>query len=267
MDWSRIKTIFIIAFLTLDLFLASQLINKHQTNQFEMKTSISLEENLKDDEIQYDVLPKEPQSDQYVSAKTKQFSIDELKEFKDQKLTIENDTTILGTLDKPISLEKLKENELDSFVKANMLNGAQYKFWEYDQNKQMITYYQEYDGQVLFLNGSGQIKMYVNDDVEIDHYEQTYLEIGEPLNEPQEVATALKALETLYQKGELKPKSTVKKVELGYYTLVNMEVTQVLTPTWHFEVSDEDGLHHFLVNAYDLQIFRANISSENLILE
>ena len=60
MDWSRIKTIFIIAFLILDLFLLTQFLNKHKTNQFEVKSDVSFEESLKADGIEYKSLPKDP---------------------------------------------------------------------------------------------------------------------------------------------------------------------------------------------------------------
>ena len=267
MDWSRIKTIFIVAFLILDLFLASQLMKKHQTNQFEMKTNISFEENLKSDGIKYDNIPKEPRSEQYVSATSMQFTLDELDKTKKETVKIENDSLIHGDLETDITFSIDDRDELEKYIKDSIYHGESYEFWDYDEEKKIVIYYQKHEGRILFLNGSGTLKFYLDEDSRVESYEQTMLEIGKPLNDPTEVATALKALETLYQKGEIKPKSEVIKAELGYYTLVHMEVTQVLTPTWHFRVKDEDGIKHLLVNAYDLQIFRVNSTSESTLME
>jgi len=70
-DWNRIKTIFIIAFLVLDVFLFSQLMTK--SRQFEVRNDATLEENLKSDGIVYDGLPKDVVNDHYMSANTKIF--------------------------------------------------------------------------------------------------------------------------------------------------------------------------------------------------
>ena len=101
MDWSRIKTIFIIAFLILDLFLLSQLTTKHKTNQFELKSNTSVEESLKTDGIVYDELPKETIRDQYMSANTKIFTEEDIAELKstgNQHVYTEDGTVIHAEL-------------------------------------------------------------------------------------------------------------------------------------------------------------------------
>src|SRR5690606_4155581 len=115
-DWNRIKSIFIIAFLILDLFLFSQLMTK--TRQFEMKRDASVEENLKAD-IQYENLPKDVVSDHYMSANTKVFTDEELKKI-DGKIEYQEDgATIHVILDKPIAVnEKQDFIELNDFVNS-----------------------------------------------------------------------------------------------------------------------------------------------------
>jgi len=46
-----------------------------------------------------------------------------------------------------------------------------------------------------------------------------------------------------------------------------MEATQVLTPTWHFDVEENGNLESMLVNAIEGQIIQANTSSEKKIME
>nr|WP_249308513.1 two-component system regulatory protein YycI [Lederbergia citrea] len=270
-DWSRIKTIFIIAFLILDLFLLSQLLTKHRSYQFEVKSDTSFEENLKTDGIEYKELPKDFASDHYLSANTKVFSEEEIKEvnsLKNQRLFSEDGTILQAELTKPISMmDKDDFSDLDEFVKANVLYGEKYGFWSFDKEEGTITYYQNYHDQPLFMNRSAHLVFFLNDANEIQSYEQTMLDTVEPISDKEEVYPAIRALEALYRKGVLKPNSKVIKSELGYYTLVNMEATQVLTPTWRFLVEREGQQENLLVNAFEGQIIQANQGNEKNIME
>ena len=71
MDWSKIKTIFIITFLILDVYLFFQFMKIRDANKYEVITEASIEDKLKADEIKYVNLPKDPIKDQYISAKPK----------------------------------------------------------------------------------------------------------------------------------------------------------------------------------------------------
>ena len=69
MDWSKIKTIFILTFLILDVYLLYQFMKIRDANKYEFITEASFEDKLKADEIKYIELPKTTIKDQYVSAK------------------------------------------------------------------------------------------------------------------------------------------------------------------------------------------------------
>jgi len=103
----------------------------------------------------------------------------------------------------------------------------------------------------------------INADNQIVSYQQTYLEGIEKLMGKEEILTPLKAIETLHSKGNLKPKSKITKVELGYSTLVQLAASQVLAPTWRFVVDDKESL---FVNAFEGQIIEFN-SDENSKVE
>lgn len=270
MDWSRIKTIFIIAFLILDLFLLTQFLNKHKTNQFEVKSDVSFEESLKADGIEYKSLPKDPGRDQYMSANTMIFSKDEVSGLKHQKVSITDGTAIHSQLDiKVIINEKLDFSELDNFIKENILYGNHYGFWDYDQEAGTITYFQKFNDKLLFMNRSAHLVFYVNEDNEVESYEQTMLDTIEPIShkEEEEILAAIRAVEALYRKGFLRPGSEIVETQLGYYTLVNMEATQVLTPTWHFVIEQGGARENFLVNAFEGQVIQGNVASEKKIME
>ena len=94
-------------------------------------------------------------------------------------------------------------------------------------------------------------------------YQQTYLEeIGE-LSKSEKLIQPIKAIETLYRNDVLKPKSTITKVELGYYTLVPLsdvaDAAQVLNPAWRFIIDYKESLY---VSAFEGKIVEFNESRE-----
>jgi regulatory protein YycI of two-component signal transduction system YycFG len=167
-------------------------------------------------------------------------------------------------LDKPIPLKaKFEAADLTPFIKDNVFYGDQYQFWKKDDKKNTITYFQHYGNMTLYENLSGMITFHIDDKNQIVSYEQTYLEDIEKMTEKEEILPPLKALETLHQKGMLKPKSKITKVELGYSSLIQLSASQALAPTWRFVVDDNESL---FVNALEGQIIEFN-SDENRDVE
>jgi regulatory protein YycI of two-component signal transduction system YycFG len=265
MDWSKIKTIFIITFLILDVYLLFQFMKIRDANKYEVLTQATFEEKLKADDIQYVYLPKAPIKDQYLSAKPKTFNKGDLAKLKGQTGNLkEPGTTLQVTLEKPFQLSsKFEPAELLTFIKDNVLYGDHYQFWEKDDQKKTITYFQQYENFSLYQNINGKITFNLNSENQIISYQQSYLEGIEKLTAKEEILTPIKAIETLHQKGELKPKSKITKIELGYSTRIQLAASQVLAPTWRFVVDDKESLY---VNAFEGQIIQFN-SDENSKVE
>jgi regulatory protein YycI of two-component signal transduction system YycFG len=257
MDWSKIKTIFIITFLILDVYLVFQFMQIRDANKYELITEASFEDKLKADEIQFGELPKAPIKEQYLSAKPKLFNKGELAKLKGQSSSLKEPSTIIQvTVDKPLQLSnKFDSAELTSFLKDNVLYGDHYQFWEKNDKKNTITYFQQYDNLPMYKNIKGMIIFTLNTDNQVVSYQQTYLEGLEKLTAKEDILQPLKAIETLHQKGILKPKSKITKVELGYSTLIQLTGSQVLAPTWRFVVDDKESL---FVNAFEGQIIQFN---------
>jgi regulatory protein YycI of two-component signal transduction system YycFG len=257
MDWSKIKTIFIITFLILDVYLLFQFMKTRDANKYEIITEATIEEKLKADEIKYDELPKATIKDQYLSAKPKMFSKSDLAKLKGQTGVLKDPgTTIYVTLEKPIQFSgKFEPIELTPFIKENILYGEHYQFWLKDDKNSTITYFQKYENMPLYENISGKITFFFDSKNQIVSYEQTYLEDIETLTAEEEILPPLKAIETLHQKGVLKPKSEITKIELGYSTLLQLAASQALAPTWRFVVDDKESL---FVNAFEGQIIEFN---------
>ncbi|MFL6518315.1 MAG: two-component system regulatory protein YycI [Bacillus sp. (in: firmicutes)] len=264
MDWSKIKTIFIITFLILDVYLLFQFMKIRDANKFEVITEATFEEKLKADEIKYVDLPKEAIKAQYLSAKPKTFTQKDIEKIKDQTVVVRSTgTTLFAKLEKPLQLSsKFEPAELSTFLKNNVLFGDDYQFGEKSDKNKTITYFQQLETYPLFNNINGMITFTMDEDNQIVSYEQTFLESIEKLTGKEEILRPLNAIETLHQKGMLKSKSKITEVELGYSTLIQLAASQVLAPTWRFEVNDKESL---FVNAFEGQIIQFNSDDKSKV--
>ncbi|WP_409272839.1 two-component system regulatory protein YycI [Neobacillus sp. SCS-31] len=266
MDWSRIKTIFIITFLILDVYLLYQLMAKHSANQLEMMKETSVEDQLKAADITYEAMPKAAIKDQYVRAKIKEFTKEDTEKLKNQAISIREKSVLVSKLSEPYQLDENAEpTSLSGFINENILFGREYQYWEKDDRKKTITYFQQYQNKFLYqnANGNGKIVFELNDKNQIVSYEQTYFEDIKKLDVKEEVIQPLKALGILVQKGLIEPKSKITKVELGYSTIVPLASSQVFAPTWRFVIDNGKSLY---VNAFEGQVIPFG-SEENELTE
>jgi regulatory protein YycI of two-component signal transduction system YycFG len=256
MDWSRAKTIFIITFLLLDIFLIQQLISQRNENTFDTIEEITIDERLEAQNIQVNDLPTEPTSAPYLEAEVKQIGINDLE--TDQQKIVNFGSGIKVEMDTPIPLKEDWEIEdVDEFIHSQALNGNQYKYWDYNEEKNEIIYYQVFNGQMLFNNESSQIVIQLNEKNEIESYTQNMLENIKEIQK-QNIITAKQALSILLSKNLLQAESTVSNVELGYYSLVSSEPnqsqsqSQLLAPTWRITLNGEV---EYFINAIEGHVF------------
>src|SRR5690606_24780823 len=147
--------------------------------------------------------------------------------------------------------------DVDEFIHSQVLNGNQYKYWDYNEEKNEIIYYQVFNGQMLFNNESSQIVIQLNEKNEIVSYTQNMLENIKEIQK-QNIITAKQALSILLSKNLLQAESTVSNVELGYYSLVSSEPnqsqsqSQLLAPTWRITLNGEV---EYFINAIEGHVF------------
>lgn len=261
MDWSKIKTIFILTFLALDIYLLYEFFKIRDASQYEFITETSFEEHLAQDEIEYVDLPTNLTKDTYVSAKPKVFKKEEYAKMKGVNYSIIDGTVLQGVFEEPISMKDLQRSDLNAFVVNKILYGDQYKFSSQNKENQTITFYQHFKNKTIYNNINGKLTLYVNEKNEIYSFTQTLLEEIELLQEEHEVLPPMKAIETLYENGLLEPRTKITKVELGLHTLVQLTASQLLTPTWHFVVDDKENLY---VSAFEGQIIEMDDKKEKI---
>jgi regulatory protein YycI of two-component signal transduction system YycFG len=260
LDWSKTKTIFIITFLILDIFLAYQFIQKRNSSQLDVILETTIEEQLEANGITYVELPKDITKVAYLSGESKIFTLEEAKKLVNQKVVIGNQSILRASFINPILVSNPQDQQfLSDFVKRNIISGKDYAFWKFDEKEKKVIFFQKYNGKVIYKNPSSMLLLYLNDNNEIISYEQTLLNDLEEY-EKQEIVPAIKAIETLDKKNLLKPGDHVTNIELGYYALVQFTASQVLTPTWHIVVN---GKEDYYVNAFEGQV----INEDNKTLE
>ncbi|HHY74909.1 MAG TPA: hypothetical protein GX497_17105 [Bacillus bacterium] len=258
MDWGRTKTIFILIFLALDLFLVYQIIEKRTTAELEYMTESTIEEQLEADEITYGNLPKELERESYITAKRKKFISSDLMKLKNQTISFISDDWIISKLTKPIALpDRNIEAFLVEFLKENVISGNSYMYWGWDKKANKLLFFQTYRERPLFFNEYAMISMQLNKANEIISYEQKMMVDIKEIEEEgsnQEIIPPLKAIEILYNKDYLTSSGHITKVELGYYKNVPIsEDVQIFVPTWHVVLDNEMD---YFVNAIDGQIFQ-----------
>ncbi|MFE0505291.1 two-component system regulatory protein YycI [Peribacillus butanolivorans] len=265
MDWNNTKSIFIMVFFILNIFLLYQFLEKINDYTYESMTEPLTEELLKEDEITIAVpLPKQKVKDQFLIANSKNFDKKDLQYLKNQKAKIIDDKNLVGTFKTPVSMsDEINAANVEIFLKEYILNGNDYRFWSYDKINQTIICYQVADKKMFYNNSKGKVTLYLNKKGEVVSYEQMYLEGIEKFNKPKELESALNAIGALYNHGDIAPKSKVTNVQLGFYnSLQTTSVSHLLVPTWWVVLDDETDL---FVNAFDGQVIELN--TEEKILE
>lgn len=272
MDWSKTKTIFIIVFSILNVFLYSVYINNYNEEQeLEVLGESNIESDLKNANISVGNLPVSTEKVTYVSGKINTFdNFDFDQVTKNQIITVSDNLIIEGTMKKPEKLEALNEKTLTEFLKRTVFKGEEYRLWQINKSAREATFFQVMNDKTIFYNQSATIKVYWSEKEEITKYEQTMFGSLKAVGEKSMLIKPIQAIKTIFEKGYLKDHTTISFVNLGYSTLVPLTETQVLSPTWHIRamVPDENGRkkqQDFFVNAVDNQILdiEKNIQFKN----
>ena len=280
MEWNRTKTIFIIVFLILDIFLAFQYFDKRSNNQFPILEKSTLQEDMKADHISYGNLSKETSKGSSISAQKRVFKQSEIKSLKGQKPkalmnTAKNNalTEIEMEFETPIALPKADmETKAREIVNEEIIDGNKYKLWKVDKSGKQIVFFQTYNGNYIFQDRQnddntemGEVVLYLNNKNEVVSYKQSMLQdIKEVKTE--NLISAVGAVEALYYPDYLKKYSKIKSAELGYFTQYPLASAQIFVPVWRIEVerkTDDKTIHEeFIVDARDGALLQSQEKKE-----
>lgn len=270
MDWNKTKTIFIVVFSILNVFLYFLYVeqrNEAQNVQVAGKTSI--EDLMRQENITYN-LPQVVKNDfSHIYADVKSFTEDELEPLMDQSFVIVDNTTIESEMTAPVSIRNEKEayHFLD-FLTKFVWYGVEYELWEIDEEGRKAVFFQKVDGEPIFYSPNARLTIFWDEDFEVTHYEQRMLEEISSKNLKKDLLTQDEAVGSLATRGYLKQDSKVLKVVPGYSaTLVSTE-NQVFAATWNIRVELKDGtIEDHFINAIEgkvLDFQLEKVEEENL---
>ncbi|WP_166786770.1 two-component system regulatory protein YycI [Jeotgalibacillus salarius] len=275
MDWSKTKTIFIVVFLILDIFLFILFVQKYEDSQLEIIGDLSTTERIADENVTLGELPDADDSRPYLNAEFSLFMNSDIQGLEGQSATIREGQILSSILSDPIAIaDPENPEELNEQIEDYVLYGDQYTFWDYDEEDNQLIYFQTFEDFTLYYNLNAQIAVQLNENNEAISYEQTHLTSLEEFTEEQQLREPRAVLETFYDRNLIQPNSTAVNLQLGYYPLFVQEAgsdsgdgaTQVLTPTWKMTIENENGdRNELFMNAVDGSIF--DMSQVNLDFE
>lgn len=253
MDWSRTKSIFIIVFSILNIFLYTLYLESYtEAENFSVLTESAVDDRLAGDQITYpDDLETEPGEEPYISGTRKVFTKEDVP-VKDTRVAVVDKYMLNVAFNEPIRIgDEQNKESLEAFLAANIYKGEDYVLWDVMEEENKAIFYQEINGKTLYHSDSGKVTLLWNEEEEAVRYEQTIFTDLVENAQSKDVIPPKRAIETLYGKGTLQQNSEITSVVLGYSVYVSVsEDTRMFLPTWRIMVELEDGstTDHF-VNA------------------
>lgn len=259
MQWSQIKTLLILSFLILNIYLLIQFLEKREQADLGIleHEQSSVEEQLKSESIEFDQLPQEEYEESYISVKPKLFNrddLDSLNKLKKQNSIIVNKNLIISQFEDTIPVPKdSSHKDLRKLLEKTVLFEEDYIFWNWNKELNIVIYFQKEGDRPIYYNQNGLLLFFLNDNNEVIFYTQTYLGEAEPREEKRELITPLKAIEILYNQNELDFGDKVTSVNIGFHTRVPLESgVQVFAPIWKLKVNDHKD---YFINAIEGVVF------------
>lgn len=265
MQWSQIKTLFILCFLILDVYLLIQFFDKQEKNDLDVKEGeeSSIEQQLRLEEIELpDDLQDKDKEQSYISVERKDLSEDDLDDIPDsdnQDSIIVDDNLLVSKFEDPISVEE--KEDVKKEVKDNVMSASEFTYGGWNTDLNVITFFQKKRDHPVYYNDKGLLLLYLNDDKEIIGYTQTMLgEENEDFDTSEKsLIEPIHAIDTLYNKRELYTGEEVTDVSLGYYTsqpIVSDE--QTFAPTWGITIKGKNGERNYFIHADEGTVFPHN---------
>jgi len=255
MQWGHIKTLFILSFFLLNIYLLIQFIDKQQEADLGVLDSqeSSFEEQLAADDITIENIETDIEEAAYLSVPQREISredIDQLNNTDGITSTVIDDEFIVSEFEESVSIsEDASWEEINNQVKEYILYPEEYELWDWDQETNVLLFFQKKNDRTIYFNQYGLVLVYLNDENEMTHYTQTILSEEQQHDEMNSVIQPMTAIEALFDNNYLNPGDVINDVRLGYYSRIVSGGTQVFAPSW--KVTLNNGERNYFVNAIE----------------
>ena len=259
MQWGNIKTLFILSFLILNIYLVSAFIDRQQDVGYLDNQELPIEDQLASEQITNDADPVDVTEAAYISVIQRELSdedLEELDELEEQTTEVFNNNMIISEWNSPIQLSKDMTSEgLEAAIIPHVLYGNEYTFSEWNEELNILMFFQVKEKSPIYYNENGLLLVYLNDDNEATHYSQTILGEVEVEDDPVQLNQPTQVIGQLFKANYLQRGDNVSRIQIGYYSRISAEGIQVFAPTW--KVTVNESRDHF-VNAIEGLIYESN---------
>src|SRR5699024_5451099 len=247
-----IKTLFILSFLILNIYLVSAFIGRQQEVSYLDTQELPIEDQLASEEITYQDIAVDETEATYISVSQKTLSeenLELLEEIEGQRIEVFNNNQIVAEIESPIEIPSdMTPEEIEVRVQENVLFGEDYEFWNWNEELDLLVFFQKKEGGNIYYNESGLLLIYLNEDNEATHYTQTILGEAEEQGDMVALNQPVQVIGILFKGNRLNRGDEITDINLGYHSRISADGIQVFAPTWEVEVNHEQK--HF-VNAIE----------------
>lgn len=270
MDFKRIESIFLVAFLCLDIFLFS-IYRQSQNEQTPINNSstIKITQRLKEDKIKYEDKISTEHTDGYYLSATQTNLNTELQNMKKTN-KLENvdvfrssvkDNLLSLTPEKDLSVNK--KGQIPTLVRETLTNqkeiilGKDYHYQDeiHQQSDGYLDVYacQKYEG-IPINDITAQIKFTLkknDENYRLEKIQQMHLSNLTALREKMPLVSEEDALTTLYINNKLSKKDEILWSKLAYTLVLQVRGKNVYVPAWFVSIRHEDKKEQVeIVNAF-----------------
>lgn len=266
MHWNQIKTLLILSFLALNVYLFFGFMEKKQEQDIGVleQDESSIEEILRAESIKIKELPDTEYEETFITVAQRKFSEQELAVWKNQTAFLFNDYFIASKIDKPILVpDTLDKGVMNLLLEEIVYAPNEYEFWNWNEELNVLVFFQNKQKRPVYYNQNGLILVFLDDDNRISYYLQAMLGEAETLSERKQLIKPIRAIEILYGANELHSNDEIESINIGFHTRVPFESgEQVFAPIWKVNVNNETN---YFVNAIEGFTFSTN--EEEFLLE
>ncbi|GIN13109.1 hypothetical protein J26TS2_29760 [Shouchella clausii] len=260
MNWSRAKSIFIVTFLLLNVFLGIQLLDKIQQVP-DIEQSSDIEKRLADNNIS---LPSKEinivgAKGVVLEGRWTTFSEAELDTLTGQTATLSQSRELIkSAFDEPIDLSDIPGNDSNetaeqtdyaAFLAQHILHGYDYVFSRREGS--YLYFNQQYNQNETFVNEDAPLILELDEEDKVIGYTQRHFTFEENPDE-RKMITYMEAVETLLNNHFIKRNNSIVEIDFGYYSLAE-QTPRFFSPMWEVTVKrntdEEDDIRIYLVNA------------------
>lgn len=258
MAFRKIEYLLILAFILLNVFLGYVFVEKNTLLFSEPidQAKIDVQEEMRTNNIQFSPPEDKTKYLSLVGVIKSEVTTEDIEAVaKDQyEFEVSDTGRVVGELTEPIHLdgfysttqaynvsdEMLKP--LIAFMETAIYQGKQYEFSGYDEKQRVLTFMQTDSEGHRVVDGTGEIAFHLNDEYEVNMFDQTYCGQLEPQGNDRTIISEKQAMENLYLNNRIQKGDSIITGFLGYYQTLIVDDLSVYTPTWTFFIQNDDGV-------------------------